>query len=148
MTSYFVWQLTGPFCFKPFCFIGSRCWLKGILLHVLIKPFFNSHSEGIKAQETKWLLTGAEVQSMQPDSFVMLFYNPNAILITYYRANKASSMLLSGYKCSNTNCCYSHLVSCPCLQYIIHKYEWTKVSPLNCGVFWMFQSGIRSSKGD
>lgn len=135
MTSPFLWQVIGPYCFKAFIFIVSRCWLKRILPHILIKPFFNSYSEGIKARETKWLLTGTEVQSIQPDSFIMLLYNPNGILITHYRANKTASMLLSGYKCNNTNYCYSCLRKgcgffwCPCLQFITYKYE-IKVCPL------------------
>lgn len=136
MTSPFLWQVIGPYCFKTFIFIVSRCWLKRILPHILIKPFFNSYSEGIKARETKWLLTGTEVQSIQPDSFIMLLYNPNGILITHYRANKTASMLLSGYKCNNTNYCYSCLRKgcgffwCPCLQFTTYKYE-IKVCPLN-----------------
>lgn len=127
MTSHFLWQVIGPFCFKPFFFIVSRCWLKGILPHVLIKPFFNSHSEGIKAWETKWLLSGAEVQSIQPDSLILLLYNPNGILIPYYRANKTASMLLSGYKCSNTNYGYANLekglVCLGCVVPMFAKYS-------------------------
>lgn len=65
----------------------------------------------------------------------MLLYNPNGILITYHRANKTASMLLSGYKCNNTSYCHSCLRTglgffwCLCLQYITYKYE-RKVSPL------------------
>lgn len=123
---------------SPLSLLSADADLKGIVPHILIKPFFNSCSEGIKAWGTKWLLTGTEVQSIRPNSSIALFYNPDGMLITYYRANKTARMLLSLCKNNTTNYCCSHLRKgwvfggffvCSCFQNTPRKYE-LKVSPL------------------
>lgn len=146
MASHFLWQVVGPYCFKPF--IISRRWLKEILPHILIKPFLNSYSEH-KGLRYKMFSDWYRSSINTPNSFIMFLYNSNRTNITYYRANKTASMLLSGYKCSTTNfhSCFLRkglgFVSfwCLCLQCITYKYE-LKVSPLKNTEYLFIYSGL------